>query len=176
MIPSAAIVNFIKLYETLHDGDRSQIGLQPKPDAGGIWTEGYGHAMRDHAGNFLRVAKYPTIASVLPFSKIKNEQQALELLYLDLEAFSKGVSKRLKLPVTQNQFDALVSHSFNCGFSETLYRLVNSNAKDADIKKFMTKTYITAGGVFMLGLQYRRNDEWEIWKGINYLREYKLTA
>jgi len=35
--------NLIKLivrYESLHDGDLKQIGLQPKMDPIGIWTEG----------------------------------------------------------------------------------------------------------------------------------------
>lgn len=35
----------IKHYESLHDGDLSRIGLQPKMCPAGYWTEGYGHAI-----------------------------------------------------------------------------------------------------------------------------------
>jgi GH24 family phage-related lysozyme (muramidase) len=34
-------------YESLNDGDLTLIGLQPKMDCCGIWTEGWGHAMVD---------------------------------------------------------------------------------------------------------------------------------
>ena len=47
-------INLIKHFESLHDGDLKQIGLQPKMDPIGIWTEGYGRAMRDDKGNFIK--------------------------------------------------------------------------------------------------------------------------
>jgi hypothetical protein len=40
-------IQLIQEFESLHDGDLTMIGLQPKMDPIGIWTEGYGHAMRD---------------------------------------------------------------------------------------------------------------------------------
>ena len=47
-------IELIKEFESLHDGDLSIIGLQPKMCPAGIWTEGYGHAMRDNKGNFIK--------------------------------------------------------------------------------------------------------------------------
>lgn len=174
MEPSNEIINFIKAYESLHDGDLSKVGLQPKLDAAGIWTEGWGHAMV-RGREFLTVTQYPTLNDILPFSKVKTVEEADKLLRQDIEIFKNGVLSRLKVEVTQNQFDALLSHAFNCGYSATLYNLINKGAKESKIKNWFTTRYITAGGVYLKGLQYRRNDEYEIWSGTNYDREYNLS-
>ena len=50
-------INLIKEFESLHDGDLSKIGIQPKMDPIGIWTEGYGKAMRGDDGCFLKGKK-----------------------------------------------------------------------------------------------------------------------
>ena len=46
-------LDMIKKFESLHDGDLRQIGLQPKMSPSGFWTEGYGILVRDEAGNRL---------------------------------------------------------------------------------------------------------------------------
>lgn len=174
MEPSIKIKNFIKIFESLHDGNLSQIGLQPKPDPVGYWTEGWGHLMLKN-GKKLQVKDYPTIQSVLPYSNIKTTADADKWFDIDLQETIRGVKRRLKIPVSQHQFDALVSHAFNCGYSETLYKLVNGKAKEESIKKWFTTKYTTSMGVYLLGLQYRRNDEYEIWIGKDYEREYNRS-
>lgn len=174
MKPSKLIYEFVKAFESLHDGDLNQIGLQPKLDATGNWTEGYGRLMVRN-GNALRVDNYPTVDSVMKFRTISNETQALAALMVDMDKTARGVLTRLKIKVSQHQFDALVSHAYNCGYSGTLYTLINGKAKEQSIKNWFTSKYITSRGVFLLGLQYRRNDEYEIWAGINYKREYKRS-
>jgi len=174
MNPSEKIYPFIKIFESLHDGDLRKIGLQPKLDPVGYWTEGWGHLMLRN-GKKLSVKDFPTIASVLPYSVIKTTEDADKWLEIDLQETVRGVNNRLKIPVTQYQFDALVSHAFNCGFSSTLYKLVNSKAPISQIKNWFTTKYITANGIYLKGLQYRRNDEFEIFIGKNYDREYNLS-
>ena len=176
MKPSSKIIEFVKQYESLHDGDLSKIGLQPKLCPAGYWTEGYGHVLRDARGKMLSYKDYKTVSEVLPFSTIRTEAEAVAQLTRNMEKFAYDVFKRLRINVSQNQFDALVSHSYNCGFSETLYRLVNSCAPESQIKNWFTTKYITAGGVPMKGLQYRRNDEYEIWSGVDYDREYNRSV
>ena len=177
MEASKPLIRFIKHYESLHDGDLKKIGLQPKVCPAGFWTEGWGRVLIGPDGKMLKYGgKYTTIESVLPFSRIKTEAQADADLVEDLKRYANGVRKNLTVQVSQNQFDALLSHRYNCGHSATLYKLVNSCAPEKDIKRWFTTKYITAGGVYMKGLQYRRNDEWEIWAGINYDREYKLSV
>lgn len=175
MKPSLKIIAFIKNYEQLHDGDLNRIGLQPKPDAVGNWTEGYGKLMTLH-GQILTTKTHPTIESVLPYQTIRTEKDAIRALELAILDFAKGVNRRLQVEVSQHQFDALVSHAYNCGFSEGLYRLVNSCATEKEIYIWFTTKYITANGVMLRGLRYRRNDEYEIWSGLNYDRDYNLRV
>lgn len=145
-------VSLIKHFEGLHDGDLKTIGLQPKKCPAGIWTEGYGHAMRDEKGNFLQGSK-------MPKGTIRTEKQALDLLKQDLEVYEKIVLSKIKVPLKQNQFDALVSHTYNTGGSGTLFYLVNAKAKDIEIKKWFETKYITANGVVLNGLVARRKAE-----------------
>jgi lysozyme len=175
MKASDKIKTFIKKYETLHDGDLTQIGLQPKLDGAGIWTEGWGHPMRK-GGKYMRLEDYPSLSSVMPYRKIKTLEDADRYFDKDLSKTEKLVNIYLKIKVKQHQFDALVSHAYNCGISKTLYRLVNKEAPEEEIKKWITTRYVTSSGIYFKGLQYRRNDEWEIFAGINYDREYKLSV
>lgn len=176
MKSSLQILSFIKTYEQLHDGDLSMIGLQPKPDARGIWTEGYGHAIRKFNGKFLTLQDCSTPALAAKYGQVKTEQEAYALLRWDVENVAEGVFRRLNVVVCQQQFDALVSHAYNCGYSDTLYRLVNSGAPEEEIKNWFLTRYITAGGRELKGLVLRRKDEWEIWKHAEYERNYKLIA
>jgi lysozyme len=175
MKPSYSLINFIKKYESLHDGDLHKIGVQPKSDPVGIWTEGYGRAMRKN-GKWMTTEDYPTQADILPYATIKSEAEAEKALIEDLNKFSKQVMSRLDVDVTQSQFDALCSHSYNCGFSSTLYKLVNTKASEDKLKNWFTTKYITAQGVFLKGLQFRRNDEWEMFSKGDYKREYKISV
>jgi len=145
-------VDLIKFFEGLHDGDLKQIGLQPKKCPAGIWTEGYGHAMRDVKGNFLKGNK-------MPIATVSNEIQSEALLRKDLESFELIVTRKLKTPVKQNQFDALVSHTYNTGGSDTLFKLINQKAPAEQIKKWFETKYITANGKVLQGLIARRKAE-----------------
>ena len=145
-------IDLIKHFEGLHDGNLRVIGLQPKKCPAGIWTEGYGIAMRDSKGNFLKGSK-------MPIGTVKTELEAEKQLARYLTVFENIVMRRLKVKVKQNQFDALVSHTFNTGGSSTLFRLVNENAPKSDIDNWFKTKYITGGGKVLKGLIARRNAE-----------------
>lgn len=149
-------IDLIKHFEGLHDGDKAK-GLQPKMDPIGIWTEGYGRAMRDSKGNFIKGASLKSLA----FSKstIKTEKEAETALIQDLKIYELIVERKLKIKVKQNQFDALVSHTYNTGGSATLFDLINSEAHDYVIKNWFETKYITAGGKLFKGLVDRRKAE-----------------
>lgn len=150
-------INVIKHFESLHDGDLKQLGLQPKMCPAGIWTEGYGRAMRDSKGNFLKGIANKQIA----FSRatISNEKEAEEALKQDLKTFELIVSRNINVPLNENQFSALVSYVYNTGGSNTLYKLINSNASDKEIRSWIENKYISAGGVVLKGLILRRKAE-----------------
>lgn len=108
-------IDLIKQFESLHDGDLSAIGLQPKQCPVGIWTVGYGHALRNNCGQFLIGSKdkdeaYRQYACL-------EEPGACALLANDLEIFARFVLKRIVLPVTDNQFGAMVSLCYNIGMT-----------------------------------------------------------
>ena len=130
-------IDLIKHFEGLHDGNLKEIGLQPKKCPAGIWTEGYGHAMRDSKGNFLK-------GKTAPISDVTNKEQAEWLLKKDLEVFEYLVIQKLKRAVKQNEFDALVTFVYNCGVSKTLFQMVNS--QNPLLKAWWVSHYITGQG------------------------------
>jgi lysozyme len=150
-------IELIKEFESLHDGDSSLIGLQPKMCPAGVWTEGYGHAMRDSKGNFIKGKANKTLA--YNNAKVKTKTEATKLLFQDLDPREYIVEQKVKVDLNQNQFDALVSYVYNTGGSSTLYNLINKKAPDADIKKWIETKYISADGVKLAGLVRRRKAE-----------------
>lgn len=145
-------IDLIKHFEGLHDGDLKTIGIQPKKCPAGIWTEGYGHAMRDSRGNFLK-------GSTAPAGTVVNEVQAEHLLEKDLAIFENIVMRKIKIALKQNEFDALVSYTYNTGGSDTLFKLINQKGPDAQIRKWFETKYITSNGKKLKGLVTRRKAE-----------------
>jgi lysozyme len=156
MVISAKGIDLIKHFESLHDGDLSMIGLQPKMCPSSIYTEGYGRAMVVD-GKFLKGAENREKAFRL--ATIKTEEEAMKALRTDIQKYESIVDKKIKVPVNQNQYDALVSHAYNTGGSDTLFRLVNTNAGKDAIYNWFTTRYIKGGGVVLKGLVRRRKAE-----------------
>lgn len=87
--------NFIKGFESL------ELVAYPDPATGGKpWTIGWGHTK-----------------GVKPGDRITQEQ-AEQFLSDDLAVFELTVNSAIKRPMTQNQFDAMVSLAFNIGGPE----------------------------------------------------------
>lgn len=151
----------IKKWEGLHDGDLSQIGLQPKMDAVGIWTEGWGRAMRDGKGKFLKgsAAKHQAYAR----QTIKTIEEADAALDQDVKPFELQVLRNVRRDLKQSEFDALVVHTYNTGGSNTLFDLVDERAPIEQIRVWWTTTYITAQGKKLKGLINRRLDEFTLY-------------
>lgn len=72
-------------------------------DSAGVWTIGYG-STRYHDGK-----------AVKPGDRLLNEAQASALLNNTLGEYEDAVNKYITVPLTQNQFDALVSLTYNEG-------------------------------------------------------------
>jgi len=154
-------IDLIKEFESLHDGDLKKIGLQPKMDPVGIWTEGWGRVMRDDKGNFLKGIHNKEIAEKR--ATIKTVEEAEAALKKDLESFEAFVIRKLKIPVNQNQFDALVSHTYNTGGSSTLFDLINKKSSKDVVKDWFENRYITAQVVKLRGLVRRRKAESDLY-------------
>jgi len=158
MITSEQGLNLIKHYESLHDGDLSMIGLQPKMCPAGIWTEGYGHAMY-YSGHYLNGEEEEVKA--INLSTIKTEQDAVRVLKYDLQKIEK-ILNSLKLSINQSQFDAIISFTYNVGYhalyeSTLLRRIVMGT--DSNLIKDAFMMWVKCKGKVLKGLTYRRQSE-----------------
>jgi lysozyme len=85
----------------------------------------------------------------------------MDILKADLNRFEQGVLRLIKVPLTQGQFDALVSFSFNVGLgnlqNSTLRMKVNRSEFTDAAEQFLVWT--KAGGKVLKGLVTRRTDE-----------------
>ncbi len=94
------------------------------------------------------------------------EKEAETLLANDLSSYEKSVNSCVKSSINQNQFDALVSFTYNLGIgnlkSSTLLKKVNKNPDDTSIRYEFVK-WIYAGGECLPGLVRRRADEAELY-------------
>lgn len=150
-------LSLIKFYESLHDGDLKLVGLQPKMDPRGIWTEGYGRAMRFDNGEFIIGISNKSIA----YSRqtIRTEKEAEQAFMSDIKIYENIVLRKVKRTLNSNQFSAVVSHTYNTGGSSTLFRLINENAPDKEIREWFEQHYIKSDGVIYNGLIKRRKAE-----------------
>ena len=112
----------------------------------GVWTIGFGNTF------------YLDGSKVLMGQKISQAEADMLLLKL-LPKYEATVDRNIKVTVTQNQYDALVSFCWNCGSSESLFRLVNIKATDEVIHKWLCSHYIMGGGKVLPGLVRRRKAE-----------------
>ncbi len=124
--------------------------------SGEPWTVGWGSTGLDYFN--LDAKGQPT--RIGPGTKW-TQAQADERKEKDLEKFSAQVEALLKVPVTDNQFAALVSFAYNCGIgnlkSSTLLRKVNESKFMEAAAEFLK--WNKAQGQVMAGLTRRREAE-----------------
>ncbi len=115
----------------------------------GVWTIGYG-----------------TTAGVKPGQTITKER-AEELLREDVKRFEDQVMRLVKVRLTQGQFDALVSFTYNLGAANlgnsTLLRLLNAGDYKGAAAQF--DRWTKAGGKELPGLVKRRAAERALFEG-----------
>jgi GH24 family phage-related lysozyme (muramidase) len=131
-------------------------GFESKPylDIVGVPTIGYGST------------RYPSGKRVTINDPAISEGQAIALLQATLVEYENGVNQLAKVPLTQNQFDALTSFAYNLG--------VTAFASSTLLKKLNAKDYVgaanefpkwnKAGGKVVAGLTRRRLAEQKLFK------------
>lgn len=121
----------------------------PYLDAVGVPTIGYGNTFYDNG------------QPVLMKDDAITEEQATRLMFLVLAKFETGVNDAVKVPLNQNQFDALASLAYNIGLaafkSSTLLERLNAGLYKDAAEQFMRWVY--ADKVVLKGLQTRRQKE-----------------
>jgi GH24 family phage-related lysozyme (muramidase) len=161
-VPQEA-VELIKSFEGIVDGDPRTVNLDAYLDPVGIWTIGWGHAVR-FRGQFLRGADNRGIARALYPGGI-TRAQAEALLRGDLVDYASNVLALVKVPVNDAQFGALVSFAFNVGVGalaqSTLLRRLNARDGAGAADQFLVWNKGRKNGVLveLPGLTRRRRAE-----------------
>ena len=132
--------DFIKGFEAL------RLVAYPDPGTGGKpWTIGWGHTKGVKQGDCI------------------TQEQAEQFLSDDLAVFELTANSAIKRPMTQNQFDAMVSLAFNIGGSafagSTLVKKFNAGDAKGAADEF--PKWKNSGGKVMPGLVKRRAAERE---------------
>nr|VFK48441.1 MAG: Phage-related lysozyme (muramidase), GH24 family [Candidatus Kentron sp. TC] len=114
---------------------------------------GYGHVVKEHED----------------FATDIDEAEAEELLRQDAMIAERAVLRLINVPLTDGQFDALVSFTYNLGGGalqrSTLRRKINREEHGEVPEQFMR--WVWAGGRKLKGLVRRRAAESELY--VNYL-------
>ena len=151
-----AVKNMLGIPETMSTSDKGVDlicefegkRLTAYDDGVGVWTIGFGTIKYP---NGVRVKKGDTCTL----------DQAKEYMRHDLIEFEYTVNSSVKVPLNQNQFDALVSLAYNIGSnafkSSTLVKKLNTGDYQGAADQF--NVWINAGGKRMQGLVNRRDKE-----------------
>ena len=128
-----------------HEGCR----LEAYQDSVGVWTIGYGHTMGVKQGDTC------------------TQEQAEAWLTEDVTTIAERcVNWLVKVPLTQSEFDALCSFSFNLGCSalrnSTLLKKLNASDYNGASLEFGKWDH--AGGKQLAGLTARRTAEAELFE------------
>lgn len=130
--------------------------LKPYKDVAGLRTIGVGHLIQP-GENF-------------PDGVAITKERALELLAEDVKKCEDAIARAIKVPLTQSQFDALVSFGFNCGVgvysSSSACKALNGGDPAGFVTGLMMWDKARVGGVMtpVAGLTARRRAEGELFK------------
>ena len=126
-----------------------RLNAYPDPGTGNEpWTIGYGTTV------------YPNGHKVRK-GHVVTQAEALEYLQHDTKRFADSVNRLVRVPLNQNQFDSLVSFTYNVGDGalqrSTLLRKLNNHDYRGAADEF--GKWVNAGGKAMYGLVRRRAAE-----------------
>lgn len=117
-------------------------------DSTGVWTIGYG---------WTQLVDGQRIQRDMVIGPITAER----LLRIGIVQYESAVNQLVKVPMTQGQFDALVSFSYNLGTrtlsTSTLLRKLNARDAAGAADEFLR--WDRAGGKVLAGLSRRRKAE-----------------
>jgi len=163
MNPLKKALKMIQSFEGIPDGNPKTVKLDPYLDPVGIWTIGWGHAMRDAEGNFLRGEKDRQAATDMYPTGI-TKREAFVLLRDDIRSVVVGIRRAVTSKLNENQMAALISFTFNVGIgnlkSSTLLKHVNQSEFGLAAKEFAK--WNKSGGKVLKGLVRRRKAEAEL--------------
>jgi lysozyme len=157
----------VKVSKKLLDMLKHHEGVRYKPYLcpGKLWTIGVGHVMYPEQARIPSTPEGMERRKAYPLKPEDNRTWSKEevdrILAKDVERFERGVAKFIPIKLSQGEFDALVSFSFNLGNGtlqrSTLRQALNRGDKKAAMESL--RKYNKAGGKVLRGLDNRRKDE-----------------
>ena len=149
---SAKTIHMIKHHE----------GVRQKPYKcpAKLWTVGVGHVLYPEQGK-LKIDQRDGFALKTEDFRTFSMDEVDAILRADLDRFERGVEKFCPVPLTQGQFDALVSFSFNVGLGTLQRSTLRQKVLRGDMEGASEELlkYCMAGGKVLRGLLNRRKDE-----------------
>ena len=125
-----------------------------------LWTVGCGHVLYPRQAQ-MKLEERDSFPLEERDNRTFSMDEVNEIMKNDLNRFERGVEKYCPVKLTQGQFDALVSFSFNLGIGtlqrSTLRQKVIRGEMEEAAEEFLK--YTLAGGKVLKGLVTRRNDE-----------------
>lgn len=126
----------------------------------GVWTIGYGHTRGVEKGQKI------------------SQKQAEIFLKEDIAKFENAVNIHVFVPLTQNQFDALVSFTYNVGitafYTSTLRKKLNKKDYAGAGKEFLR--WDKSNGKVLSGLKRRREAEKALFDKIPAQKVYVVKS
>lgn len=122
--------------------------LHSYQDSAGVWTIGYGSTSNVKPGMMI------------------TQQQADDRLRVDMAQAQHAVDLGIRVPLNQNQYDALVDFAFNVGVGNFLRSALRTklNNKQYDAVPEELMLWVKAGGIESVGLIRRRQAEATLFK------------
>lgn len=133
--------------------------LRPYKCPAGLWTVGFGTLIGD--------------GRTLPpeWNRTFTVEECRALLARDLRSKERGVSRLIRYPLTQNEFDALVSFTYNLGLGclqrSLLRQKLNRGDKEGAVASLLKYNKARVNGVLkeLRGLTRRRQAEARLFLG-----------
>lgn len=136
--------------------------LKVYKDSAGLPTIGVGHLLTKSE---LTSGKIVIKGVSVKYANGLTNQQVIDLLAQDVAPVGQVVTKAVTVPLTQNQFDALVSFTFNVGNAaftgSTLLKVLNQKQYKEVPEQLLRWT--RSGGKVVPGLVNRRENEIKLW-------------
>jgi lysozyme len=139
-----------------HEGVR----FKPYQCPAKLWTIGVGHVLYPNQGK-MPIDQRDNFPLAQEDNRQFSKEEVNAILRADLARFEKGVVTYCPVPLTQGQFDALVSFSFNVGLGTLQRSTMRQKVLRSDMEGASDELlkYCMAGGKVLKGLQKRRLDE-----------------
>lgn len=139
---------YVDTYEKGSDG-REILGNDGKPIP--IWANGYGHTYKSGPPDVKK-------------GDVWTEEYANEVFLQDTMEAQRRVHRDVKVPLNQNQFDALTSFAFNSstGSWKEFIAMSEINSGKFDLVATALMRYVVSRGRVLRGLIRRRKEEAEL--------------